>query len=53
MSYQALPRDKWTLLTIDDPDFLSGKSIFNLISLICKLINIKLILNLSLLAIFR
>lgn len=49
MSYQVLPNDKWALLTIDDPDFLSGKSISNVINLIYKLINIKFIVisNLS------
>lgn len=49
MSYQATPNDKWTLLTIDDPDYLSGKSISNIIKLISKLINIEFIVvsNLS------
>jgi hypothetical protein len=43
-SLRKLDNNKWTLITIDDPAFLPGKSIYDMIRLLLKIIDFKYII---------
>ncbi len=44
MNSSLIPEEKWTLVTIDDPAFLPGKSIYDVIQLLLKVIPFKYVI---------